>query len=141
MDDSPWSRNNIRNSMKKPSMNNFQSFWRRDMKHRILREVILGSAAEILATAFKDAKTRAVEPVDRYLPMPYDDFAALSRLTTPESAPQYKAAVVSAIALFKFKENSSYWPEQFPWCRKRHLGRVFVRHRPFYREYRPVFST
>ncbi len=65
----------------------------------------------ILATAFKYNHPGAITTPDRYLPMPYGDFAALSKLTGPESIPQFKAAVVAATVLFKFKENSSYYPE------------------------------
>lgn len=76
----------------------------------------------ILDKIYAEAKANSPLPLtSRYLPMPYADFVALSRLTPPESVPQFKAAVVSATALFKFKQNSSYFPE---YCRTSLQGGV-----------------
>ena len=69
---------------------------------------------EIADMPYGSGKPGMIVAPDRYLPMPYDDFAALSRLTAPESASQFKAAVVSATDLLRFKQNSSYYPEHCP---------------------------
>jgi hypothetical protein len=51
---------------------------------------------------------------------------------------QYEA---DQAALARFKKNSSYWPDQFPWCRNRYLGKIHPWQKTFMREYRPVFSS
>lgn len=77
-----------------------------------MNELIQDVTNQILVMiAFKNKRFCLDKLPDRYLPMPVSDFAALSRLTTPESCIQFKAAVVSATALAKFKHNSSYYPE------------------------------
>lgn len=83
----------------------------------MVQEIIIEAANQILSDlACEETRPGAIVAPDRYLPMPYGDFAALSRLTAPESVSQFKAVVVSALALLKFKKNSSHWPEQFPWA-------------------------
>jgi hypothetical protein len=90
------------------------------MENERLQELIQSLSGEILAEmsgdmlaeiAIKNNAPGAFVSPYRYLHMPCSDFVRLSKLTGLESVSQFKAAVVSATSLLKFKQNSSYYPE------------------------------